>query len=260
MSTWGYGASMAIANAIQDVSQNGIINTAADNNAIGGASGYARQNNANMQNQYSNANSIIGNMNGVAGNLSGMSGTFMNNYNSTYMPAIGRASALANISEEEAAGKASVDSGIAYDKALGIQNRTMSRMGVNPNSGRFSGMLQDWGLARAAGEAAAKNKARKEARDASFSRNAAIAGLAGQAGNQAISSASAAGSLYGNSAGLSMGLGGIYGKEAAEAAKANQIGNGTGSSDSSGLWSGATSLNNMNKTTPYKSNWKDTIY
>ncbi len=200
--------------------------------------------------------------------MSGISDTVMGNYNSTYMPAIGRASQLANVSEEEAAGKAAVDSGLSYDNALGINQRTMSRMGVNPNSGRFAGMLTDWGLARAAGEAAAKNNARKQARDESFTRNAGIAGIAQQGAGQAIDAASAAARAYGSAAGAGMDLGQLYGKEAFDGGQAgtmqgNAIGGGANSNSSggsSGLFSGASNLNNSNKTTtykPYVSTWKD---
>jgi len=228
MSSFGFGSNVAAVQAatktIDSGVKSGIIKTAADTgantasqSAIGGASSYAKNNNSNMQNQYSGASNAIGNMSGVAGDLSGISGTVMDNYNSTYMPAIGRASQLANVSEEEAAGKAAVSSGLSYDNALGINQRTMSRMGVNPNSGRFAGMLTDWGLARAAGEAAAKNTARKQARDESFSRNAGIAGIAQQGASQAIGAASSAAGAYGNAAQLGMGLGDRYGQEADQA-------------------------------------------
>jgi hypothetical protein len=261
MALFGFASNIAAKQAAANVGNSGIIKTVADagtnaanasNGAInGGASSYAGNNNANMQNQYSGASGAINNMSGAAGDLSGISGTVMNNYNSTYMPAIGRASQLANVSEEEAAGKASVDTGLSYDNALGTNQRVMSRMGVNPNSGRFAGMQAEWGLAKAAAIAAAKNNARKQARNESFSRNASIAGISSHGASQAIGAASSAANAYGNAAQLGMGLGDRYSREADQAGyvsgrQNNAIGNGANNNSSrgsSGLWNGATSLN-----------------
>ena len=88
---------------------------------------------------------------------------------------------IASRAPSEYAGMAAVDSNKSYDEALGIQNRNLSRMGINPNSGRFAGLQQKWALARAAAEAGARTRGRLNAENLQFSRLGQTAGTFGNA-------------------------------------------------------------------------------
>lgn len=65
-------------------------------------------------------------------------------------------------------GQAGVDVGLAYDEALAASKRDLSRMGINPNTGRYAGMEADWGLARSAAEVGAMTRARQQAEREQF--------------------------------------------------------------------------------------------
>jgi hypothetical protein len=92
---------------------------------------------------------------------------------------------LQGVNPQDWADRASVDVGSAYDKAQGINTRAMSRMGVNPNSPRFAGLIQDVNLRRAASEAGEVNRARRAADDVNYARKRDVAGLMMQQGMHA---------------------------------------------------------------------------
>ena len=98
---------------------------------------------------------------GVAGTLRNAGSSFLADYRSTFLPAAQRAIGLAEGDIEGDVGRAGVDTAADFDTARGIMNRNLSRMGVNPNSGRFAGLQQQWALARAAATAGAKTRARR---------------------------------------------------------------------------------------------------
>jgi hypothetical protein len=70
----------------------------------------------------------------------------------------------------QAAGEAGVSAGLAYDRQGEAQMREMTRMGLNPDSPRYAGLRQEWGLRKTAGVAGAKTRAANTARAASFDR------------------------------------------------------------------------------------------
>jgi len=83
----------------------------------------------------------------------------------------------------ELAGLASADVNAAYSNARAQEARGLSRMGVNPGSGRALAMQNQTSIAQAAAQAGAMNKVRAAARLEGYSRkadaNAMLAGLAG---------------------------------------------------------------------------------
>lgn len=84
---------------------------------------------------------------------------------------------------EELAGQAIGDVNQAFSSARDQQARGLSRMGVNPSSGRFAAMQNQMSLAQASAQANAANKVRAAARLEGYSRkadaNAMLSGLAG---------------------------------------------------------------------------------
>jgi len=96
---------------------------------------------------------------------------FMNDYMNTYA---GLGSQMAGAAAGDTTGadidQAGTDVSLAYDKSRQIMDRNLSRMGVSPNAGKFRGLQQQWGLARAAAEAGAKTRARRTAEGGRFDR------------------------------------------------------------------------------------------
>lgn len=102
---------------------------------------------------------------------------YLSTYNQLVQPAISNLQRYAQIGENELADQASADNTLAYSKAYNTAARQLSRMGVNPNSGRFAGMARDVSLNQAAAEASARNQARIQARNENFSRAGILARL-----------------------------------------------------------------------------------
>jgi len=104
---------------------------------------------------------------------------------------------------QEMAGKAAADTGRAFGISQQQNQRAMSSMGVNPNSGRFAGMQQASGLQQAAVSANAQTNARTQAQQMGYARKLDAAGLGrGLAGasSAAYGGASGAGSMAGGNA------------------------------------------------------------
>lgn len=118
-------------------------------------------------------------MSGLAGQLTGAAGM--------YPGMVGKVAGAAEFNPEDLAGQASVDTGLAYDKAFDVMNRNMARMGVNAASPRYAGLAQKWALARAAAEAGAKTRARRTGREEAFSRMVQAANLASGLPSMAMS-------------------------------------------------------------------------
>ncbi len=103
----------------------------------------------------------------------------------------------------EAVGKAQADVNAGFSNAQAQQQRAMSRMGVNPSSGRSMAMQNQTGIAQAAALAGASNKARTDTETLGYARKmdaanlgrglasnqATSAGIAMNAGNSAVSNA-----------------------------------------------------------------------
>jgi hypothetical protein len=85
--------------------------------------------------------------------------------------------AESKLDPEAEAGRAAIDVGAQYDKSLGIQSRNMGRMGINPTSPRYQGLMQDVNMARAASTAGEMGRARREADNENFKRHSGIASM-----------------------------------------------------------------------------------
>lgn len=124
--------------------------------------------------------SAISAQKGFTGKLSGLAskyGSYADRLNDT---SINNLLKYGEVSENDYVGQAVTDNTLAYDKARNAAARNLSRMGINPNSGRFAGMETDYAIKRAAAEAGARNKARISARNENFSRAVTLAGLGGK--------------------------------------------------------------------------------
>jgi hypothetical protein len=73
---------------------------------------------------------------------------------------------------------AAVDTGAAFDESLGAVRRDLGRAGVNPNSGRYAGLLSRWGLQRAAAESGAMSRAARAEDEQRFGRLQSVANAA----------------------------------------------------------------------------------
>ena len=119
---------------------------------------------------YSRVNSAVNGQAGYAGRLSGLSGTFSGNMNRLNGIAFDNLEKYGTVSENDMVDQAVTDTTLSYQKAYDTNLRNMERMGINPNSGRFQGMNQQYDLARAAAEAGARNQARLSAREQNYMR------------------------------------------------------------------------------------------
>lgn len=123
------------------------------------------------QGDFTNALSNQGaRLNALSGNYLSTAGTI----NDTAIPNLLK---YGEVSENDLVGRATTDNTLSYNKAYDAAQRNMTRMGINPNSGRFAGMEQSFALNRAAAEAGARNLARIQARNENFSRAGTLAGL-----------------------------------------------------------------------------------
>ena len=95
----------------------------------------------------------------------------------SYVPMVNTAASLATRSPQWAIDRAANDAAAAFDASRQDVNRNLSDLGVNPNSGRFAGMQNRWGMARAAGIGGAKTRARETADSEQFNRIMQAAGL-----------------------------------------------------------------------------------
>lgn len=145
---------------------------------------------------YSRVNSAVNGQKGYASRLSGLSNTFSGNMNRLNGIAFDQIEKYGTVSEQDMVDQATTDNTLSYQKAYNTNLRNMERMGINPNSGRFQGMNQEYDLMRAAAEAGARNQARLNAREINFNRGMSIGQLGAQYGQMATSAASAAASAY----------------------------------------------------------------
>lgn len=130
------------------------------------------------------------------------------------VPAMAQARAAASY-RPDMVSSAAVDAQMANDQARGQVTRQLTRMGVNPNSGRFAGLLQEASLAGAANKAGAMTRAEHMERESEFGRLMSAAGLGAGLPGEALSAMSGAGSgTRANAAGLE-GIAGQYGSLAA---------------------------------------------
>lgn len=130
-----------------------------------------------LGNQASRLNSQAGRFNAQARRLNSLSSAFRNTASNLNDFAFTNLLKYGEVSESDLLGNAVIDNALAYGKAWDAAQRNLTRMGINPNSGRFAGMNQSFAINRAAAEAGARNQARLQARNENFQRANAIAGL-----------------------------------------------------------------------------------
>ena len=163
-----------------------------------GTGTYTGPDGSGMQGRARNA---LNRMQGYGNQMAGLAGQAANMYGSVYAPGVRQAYQTANMPVQDVVDRASIDTGLAFNKSQGILNRNMSRMGINPNSGRFQGLQQQWGLARAAAEAGAMTRARRQGQEDNFRRLLSAVGLAGNSFGQATNALSGAAGISGDAAG-----------------------------------------------------------
>lgn len=120
---------------------------------------------------------LTGELSSQADRLNSLSGNYVSTGNAINDVAIPNLLKYGEVSENDLVGQATTDNTLSYNKAYDAAMRNMTRMGINPNSGRFAGMGQSFALNRAAAEAGARNLARIQARNENFSRAGTLAGL-----------------------------------------------------------------------------------
>ena len=120
---------------------------------------------------------LTGQLAGQASKINSLAGNYTNYADTINDTAINNLLKYGEVSENDLVGTATTDNTLSYNKAYDAARRNMTRMGINPNSGRFAGMEQSFALNRAAAEAGARNLARIQARNENFSRAGTLAGL-----------------------------------------------------------------------------------
>jgi hypothetical protein len=108
-----------------------------------------------------------------------------------FQPVLAGIPGQTKLDKEALVGQAATDTSLAFDKSQGAMTRNMSRMGVSPNAGRFGGLEQQWGLARAAAEAGAKSRARKMIREEEWARSISAGNMGLQMASQSVSARNA---------------------------------------------------------------------
>jgi len=147
---------------------------------------------------------LLGNAGGDINAMRGLAGNMAADYRSTFRPLQQRMADTAELDGQSMADQASVDVSAAFDRSLDSMTRDLSRMGINPSSGRFAGMQQQWGRAKAAASAGAMTRARRTAQSQNFSRLL-------QATNVGLNNATGSANMYGNAGSASQGLANEWG-------------------------------------------------
>lgn len=116
---------------------------------------------------------------------------------------------IAQKTKRNFADQAAIDSNASFDESLGTQNRNLTRMGINPNSGRYAGLQQKWALSRAAAEAGAKTRGRAQSDQLNMNYLNQAGGMFGSAVNANRGVASDFGDLASDQARAAMGNAGM---------------------------------------------------
>lgn len=138
-------------------------------------------------------------MSGYGQNAAAYGGGLMNIVSNQYNPLFASMPGLANVNPNWYGETAANDVSGQFERARASSGREMTRMGVNPNSGRFAGMDQRFGLAEAAGRASAFDNARQTAQQQRFANNMAVSQLGLGIGQQGLAGTQVGGQLMGQS-------------------------------------------------------------
>lgn len=115
-------------------------------------------------------------------------------------------------------GQASSDVKTSYGQARDAELRGLTRMGVNPNSGRSLSRSNQYSMSQGAADATARNSARTSVADKSWSKKVAAAGLGKGLDSAASSTLAGASASAGNAASSQMGIANAYGQSSADMA------------------------------------------
>ena len=148
------------------------------------------------------SNPYIGSVYEAGKNSSQFGNQLSNMFSDTFSGTIEQLQDSARIDPNAWANKAGSDMAdkFANMKAQGL--RQASRMGVNPNSGRFAAISANFDRAAAAAESGASTDAWQNAYENSFDKLSKVAGIGLNLAGLANSANGQAGSLYGNAASL----------------------------------------------------------
>ena len=151
------------------------------------------------------------------GEIGGIGRSLVSGYQTQYAPFAQQLRQNAFISPETSVGQAATDVRSAFGGRREAGMRNLSRMGVNPNSGRWGGLNQQFALAESAALAGAMNRARLQGREENFARALQVLGVGQRelgAGLGALGQS--AQGMYGVGEGYSE-LAGAQGQDAADA-------------------------------------------
>ena len=111
------------------------------------------------------------------GEIGGIGRSLVSGYQTQYAPFAQQLRQNAFISPETSVGQAATDVRSAFGGRREAGMRNLSRMGVNPNSGRWGGLNQQFALAESAALAGAMNRARLQGREENFARALQVLGV-----------------------------------------------------------------------------------
>ena len=180
------------------------IQKSQQNRFAGFQNGRVKSNSSSNDGSTSNTYSDSGNMrsgsmlNSYANQLSSMGGDFSSLGGSAVKSSLSSLLRSAAVSEQDMVNDATQDVNGAYSRGRESGMRNLSRMGINPTSGRFAGAEKDYALARAAAEAGARNRARITSRNQSFANYGQIAGMGANIANAGMNAVRGAGDMYQN--------------------------------------------------------------
>ena len=152
----------------------------------------------------------LGAAGGSLGSMQGMANSFRDRFNQFTPLTNDYVRAVKQYDPQFLVDQAAMDVNSSYDKSRGIMERNLLRYGVNPNSGRFASLQNDWARALAAAEAGAKTKAKRQVYMDRISTLGNAAQMGNTFGSQAMSG-------YGNVMQGNMAMAGQYGELAAGA-------------------------------------------
>lgn len=153
-------------------------------------------------------NPSIGNVSSAGNSLMSFGEDLSGMFNETFPGIYQSLVEQSRIDPEQYVGQAAADTTDAFAGALETQRRSASRMGVNPNSGRFAALEQNWARAMAATKSGAMTDARFKAEDTKFNRTQVAAGIGLNLGQMSVGAKSAAAGAFGTAGSLTNSLNG----------------------------------------------------
>ena len=124
-----------------------------------------------------NSERYLGQSGRAYGEIGGIGRSLVSGYQTQYAPFAQQLRQNAFISPETSVGQAATDVRSAFGGRREAGMRNLSRMGVNPNSGRWGGLNQQFALAESAALAGAMNRARLQGREENFARALQVLGV-----------------------------------------------------------------------------------